>query len=140
MVADPQKLVVDHAPRLHRRRSSSPRRFFGFCWARSFASCLHRRVRSRGSRLVYSSRSHLPRFGGIVLGAQQKLMSTVFSSREKLRVFVLPPRSAQLSSGMECIRAAEDPCGRTLDSFPVHWDERCRSSSFFSLHPLDSWP
>ena len=91
MLADPQKLLVDHAPRLHRRRSSSPLRFFGSCWAHSYASCLDRRVRSRGSRLVYSSRSHLPRFGGIVLGAQQKVTSTVFNSREKLRAFVLPP-------------------------------------------------
>ena len=33
-------------------------------------------------------------------------------------------RSAQLSSGMERIRAAKDHCDRTLDSFAASWDEK----------------
>ena len=39
---------------------------------------------------------------------------------------------------MERIRAAEDHCGRTLDSFAGNWDERCcrSSTSFFHFLPL----
>ena len=57
----------------------------------------------------------------------------------KVARFRVASWSAQLSSGMERIRAAEDRCGRTLDSFPVNWDERCRSSTAFFTSPLTSW-
>ena len=38
--------------------------------------------------------------------------------------FRVASRSAQLSTGMACIRAAKDHCGRTLDSFARSWDDR----------------
>ena len=47
--------------------------------------------------------------------------------------FRFASRSAHLSSGMDCIRAAKDHCDRTLDSFTASWDEMCfRSSMAFS--------
>ena len=52
--------------------------------------------------------------------------------------FHVASHSEQLSPGMERIRAAEDHCDRTLDSFSVYWDEKYFRSSYLRF-PVGQW-